>query len=80
MLDFFHQEMPKWKPVVTIESTTKPKDLSASTIQDLTNLGTKKDKAGNDVPVIEFNKGMAHLKGCTSLYIISHKGVFTAHY
>ena len=80
MPDFFHQEMPKWKPVVTIESATKPKDLSASTIQDLTNLGTRKDKAGNDVPVTEFSTGMAHLKGCTSLYIISHKGVFAAHY
>ncbi|CZS96986.1 uncharacterized protein RCO7_02715 [Rhynchosporium graminicola] len=62
------------------ESASKPKDLSAFIIQDLTNLGTRKDKAGNDVPETQFSTGTAELKGCTTLYITSHKGVFAAHY
>ncbi|KAH6725056.1 hypothetical protein BKA61DRAFT_567584 [Leptodontidium sp. MPI-SDFR-AT-0119] len=77
MPDFFHEEMPKWTPFVIRESALKPKDLSASIIQDLTNLGIVKD--GNDVPVAQFSTGTAELKGCTTLYI-SHKGVFAAHY
>lgn len=80
MPDFFHEEKPKWTPFVIRESSSKPKDLSASIIQDLTNLGTVKDKDGNDVPVTQFSTGKAELKGCTTLYIISHKGVFAAHY
>ncbi|KAH7413249.1 hypothetical protein BKA64DRAFT_771278 [Cadophora sp. MPI-SDFR-AT-0126] len=80
MPDFFDDEIPKWKPFVLREAAPKPKDLSASIIQDLTNLGTVKDKKGNDVPVTQFSTGMTQLKGCTALYIISRKGVFAAHY
>ncbi|XMA17497.1 hypothetical protein WAI453_010288 [Rhynchosporium graminicola] len=63
-----------------------PEILSSGTIMEDADLPTltsepeMKDKAGNDVPETQFSTGTAELKGCTTLYITSHKGVFAAHY
>ncbi|KAK0105553.1 hypothetical protein ONS95_004089 [Cadophora gregata] len=80
MGNFFHDGKLMWTPFVTRESAEKPKDLSASIIQDLTNLGTVRYNKGNDVAVTQFNTGTAELKERTKLYIISRKGVFAVLY
>ncbi|KAH7398115.1 hypothetical protein BKA64DRAFT_745633 [Cadophora sp. MPI-SDFR-AT-0126] len=73
---FYRDEIPGWTPIVPHESAAVAQDMSTATMQEFSKLKPATEKEAAE----QYSTGTAELKGCTTMYIISHKGVYATHW
>ncbi|KAL3429545.1 hypothetical protein BDV09DRAFT_190039 [Aspergillus tetrazonus] len=68
---FYGKELPRLsEPIVPHDTAPIPEDMSTAVMKTFSSLGRRK----------QYSTGVAHLSGCTTMYIISRRAVYATHW